>query len=189
VILAGHSLGATACFMAAAKSPDLVRALVLIEPVVLAPFPDAGREGSNSLAGMAAQRRSVFPSFEVALDYYRGRSIFRDWPEQALADYLTAGLVDNGDGALRLACAPEWEAEIFRELPFGVATAVASQVTCPVTILRGTVASTTADDQVDAILHANARASLVTINGANHFLPIQQPESTREEILRGTGLL
>ncbi|HTT85533.1 MAG TPA: alpha/beta hydrolase [Rhizomicrobium sp.] len=183
VILAGHSLGATASFMAAAKAPEQVRALILIEPVFLAPPPGSRREGSNSLAEMAAQRRSTFPSFDAALDYYHGRGIFRGWPEQPLIDYLTAGLVENGDGTLRLACAPEWEAEIFRELPFGIASIV-TQVKCPIAILRGTVASTTADDQVDLIVRARADTDVVTIDGANHFLPIVHPEHTREEIMR-----
>ena len=188
VILAGHSLGATASFMAAAQSPARVRALVLIEPVFLAPFLAGKSGGANSLAGTAAQRRSVFPSFVAAMDYYRNRGIFARWPETVLADYLTAGLTDNGDGTLRLACAPEWEAEIFRELPFGIAT-IADAVKCPITILRGTVASTAIDDQLAALLRARPDARVITIEGASHFLPMEQPEHPREEILRTAGLL
>jgi pimeloyl-ACP methyl ester carboxylesterase len=188
LIFAGHSLGATASFMAAAKSPERVRALVLLEPVLLAPNPARARGGSNGLAEMAAQRRNVFPSFAAALDYYRNRGIFAGWPEQVLTDYLTDGLTGNeGDGTLRLACAPEWEAEIFRELPFGIA-AIADSVKCPITILRGAIASTCADDQIAAIVRARPDAAVITIEGANHFLPLEQPDRSREELLRAARL-
>lgn len=188
VILAGHSLGATASFMAAAQSPARVRSLVLIEPVFLASFLAGKRGGANSLAEMAAQRRSVFPSFAAAMDYYRNRGIFARWPEAVLADYLTGGLADNGGGTLRLACAPEWEAEIFRELPFGIA-AIADSVKCPITVLRGTLASTAIDGQIAVLLRARPDARVITIDGASHFLPMEQPEHPREEIRRAAGLL
>jgi pimeloyl-ACP methyl ester carboxylesterase len=183
VIFAGHSLGATASFMAAAKSPQRVRALVLLEPVFLAPGPAGERGASNNLAEMAAQRRSVFASVTAALHYYRNRGIFAHWSEQVLTDYLTDGLIDNGNGTLRLACAPEWEAEIFREVPFGIA-ATAADVKCPITILRGTVASTTVENQLAGLLNAKPDARVITIEGANHFLPLEQPEGPREEFLR-----
>ena len=101
---------------------------------------------------MTAQRRSVFASVTAALDYYRNRSIFARWPERVLTDYLTDGLTDNGNNALRLACAPEWEAEIFREVPFGIA-GIADGVKCPMTILRGTEASTAVEDQIAGLLY------------------------------------
>ncbi|HEX4156888.1 MAG TPA: alpha/beta hydrolase [Rhizomicrobium sp.] len=188
VIFAGHSLGATASYMAAARSPERVRALVLLEPVLLAPISTGKGGNSNSLAEMAAHRRKVFPSFAAAVDYYRNRGIFARWPEQVLADYLTDGLTDDGDGALHLACAPDWEAEIFREVPFGIA-AIADRVNCPVTIMRGTVASTAVDDQTAVILRASPHVAVITIEGANHFLPLEQPERAREELLRAAELL
>jgi pimeloyl-ACP methyl ester carboxylesterase len=183
VILAGHSLGAIASLMAAAGSSTHVRSLVLVEPVMLSPPLNDKRGGSNSLAEMAAQRRSVFPSVQVALDYYRNRGIFARWPETARADYLAGGLIDNGDGMLRLACVPKWEAEIFRETPFGIA-AIAAQVKCPITVLRGTVASTVPDDQVAVLLRLRPDARVVTIEGASHFLPMEERERTCEEMLR-----
>jgi pimeloyl-ACP methyl ester carboxylesterase len=187
VILAGHSLGATASFMAATKSPERVHALVLFEPVFLGPLPSDKREGVKTLSEMAAQRRSVFSSLAAAADYYRGRSVFAGWPEQTLRDYVTDGLVENDDRGLRLACAPAWESEVFRELPFGI-TAIADEVKCPIAIIRGTAASTAADDQVAAVLRARTDNKVITIEGANHFLPLVQPERSREEILRALGM-
>ncbi|HEX3664389.1 MAG TPA: alpha/beta hydrolase [Rhizomicrobium sp.] len=188
IILAGHSLGATTSFMAAAGRPERVKSLVLIEPVFLAPLPPGVRGNSNSLAESAAQRRSTFVSHTTAMAYYRKRGIFARWPEAILRDYLNGGLVENADGALRLACTPEWEAEIFREVPFGIAV-LAEKVKCPITILRGTVGTTAIDNQITAILQARPNSRVITIEAANHFLPLEQPEHVREEILRAANLL
>jgi pimeloyl-ACP methyl ester carboxylesterase len=182
VILSGHSLGATASLMAAARAPARIRALVLVEPVLLPAILRHTNGGPNNLAEIAAQRRSTFPSFAAAVDYYRGRGFFARWPVDILKDYLAGGLKENGDGRLRLSCAQEWESEIFRHPPFGVAE-VAEQVNCPITILRGTAASTARDDQIAIILGSRPDARVVTIEAATHFLPIEQPESVRREIL------
>lgn len=186
VVLAGHSLGATASLMAAARAPALVHAVVLVEPVLLAPLADDGPRASNSLSQMAAQRRSVFASTASALEYYRDRGIFARWPEHVVADYLSGGLVESEDGTLRLACSPEWEADIFRDPPFDIA-GIAAGVVCPLTILRGTIASTATAGQVAEIRRLKPETRVVTVEGASHFLPIEQPERVRDEIRRFAG--
>src|ERR1700761_2118203 len=71
MILAGHSMGATASVLAALHRPDVVRALVLIEPVFMPAqwsWPSIrrrlrlGTEG-NILAERAEKRRDTFDSF------------------------------------------------------------------------------------------------------------------------------
>lgn len=183
LVLAGHSLGATASLFAAARAPHLVAALVLVEPVLLPPVPENVRGANNGLAQAAAQRRSVFPSIAAALDYYRGRGIFARWPDAAVEDYLAGGLIEQADGNFLLACAPEWEAEIFRDAPLGIAK-IAAHVKCPVMILRGGAASTATTDEVGEISRLKPDARIVTIEGATHFLPIEKPERVREEIRR-----
>jgi pimeloyl-ACP methyl ester carboxylesterase len=182
-VLAGHSLGATASLMAAALAPGHIGAVILVEPVLLPP-PDAdAHEPANTLALRAGTRRNAFPSFEAARNTYRGRGIFAAWPDEVLDDYLAGGLIGDGDGEFRLACSPQWEAEIFREPPRRIAR-IAEDVSCPISILRGTVASTVADDAVKHILHLRPDTKVTTIEGANHFLPLEAPEPVREEIRR-----
>jgi pimeloyl-ACP methyl ester carboxylesterase len=181
VLLAGHSLGATASLMAAALAPRQVRAVILVEPVLLPSIDADAREPPNTLALRAAARRSIFPSFEAARDTYRGRGIFASWPDGVLEDYLAGGLIENGDGRLRLACSPQWEAEIFREPPRGIAR-IAADVCCPISILRGSIASTAVDDSVERILRVRPDTRVTTIERASHFLPMEAPEPVREEI-------
>ncbi len=186
-ILCGHSMGATVSLMAAVLRPERVRALVLVEPVMI---PSrlrylqwlAGLLGLKrpNLADRAAQRRDRFPSRDAALAAYTGRGAFRSWPTATIADYLAGGLIADGD-AMRLACAPAWEAATFRAAPFGIAR-LARRVQCPIVVLRGTIASTCADSE--AALFRRAGARVVTVDGASHFLPMERPEMFHDEVAR-----
>jgi pimeloyl-ACP methyl ester carboxylesterase len=183
VLLAGHSLGATASLMAAARSSARVHALLLIEPVLVPPLRQGDEAGAGDLARRAQRRRNLFPSFDAAFDAYRGRGIFASWPDDIVADYLRGGLVDAGDGSLRLACAPDWEAAIFRGAPHNMAPLVAN-VACPITIVIGTRDSSTSAQQLHVIRNLRPDATVVTVEGASHFLPMERPEIVREALLR-----
>jgi len=182
VIVAGHSLGATVGLMAAAADPSLVRALILVEPVLAPPLGAENRKPSTGLAQRAAQRRSIFPSREAALDSYRGRGVFVSWPDSAIRDYLAGGLIEAGDGSWRLACAPAWEAEIFHEAPGGIAQ-VARDIARPLTILHGSIASTATASELALIRRLNPDTQMVALEGGTHFLPIEQPGRVAEQMV------
>lgn len=189
-ILSGHSMGATVSMMAAALRPERVRALVLLEPVMM---PRAwavlqrlasttGRNSGPDLADRAALRRNSFPSLEAARASYTGRGAFRSWPDEMLRDYLEGGLVsDPHTGAMHLACKPSWEAATFRAAPFGIAHLV-RRISCPVIAINGTLGSTCAASEAALLERAGAR--IVTIDGASHFLPMEFPQRVRDEIAR-----
>ena len=183
VLLAGHSLGAVASLMAAAQLGGRVHGLMLIEPVLIPPLRKGDEAGAGGLARRAERRRNVFPSFDAAFRAYRGRGIFDSWPDDVVADYLRGGLVERGDGSLRLACAPEWEAAIFRGAPHDTAP-LAANIACPITIVVGTKGSSTSEQQLTVIRELRPHARIVTVNGATHFLPMERPEIVREELLR-----
>ena len=103
-----------------------------------------------------------------------------------IADYLRGGLVADPEAhAMRLACKPSWEAATFRAAPFGKAR-LARRVSCPITVLYGTIASTCRDSEVDVFKRAGART--VKVDGASHFLPMEHPDLVREEIVAMAGL-
>ena len=193
LVLAGHSMGAIASLMVAARHPERVRALVLVEPVlvpsatafVLARLVRASgvRPRVPDIAERASRRREIFASFDEALFAYRGRGAFETWPEQVLRDYLLGGLAPTGNGTeMRLACSPWWEAENFRSSPLGVAR-LAKLVRCPLTIVVGEN-GTASDREVAVILRLHARTRLVRVPGASHFLPMERPDIVRDEIER-----
>jgi pimeloyl-ACP methyl ester carboxylesterase len=192
-ILAGHSMGAITSLMVAASHPDRVRALVLVEPVLVPRFARVkarlsrflGREPAqnSNLADMAAKRRATFPSFEMALSAYRGRGAFKTWPEDTLADYLRGGLIATGNGTeMRLACAPAWESSVFQHAPPGAAR-LARHVRCPLTLIHADE-GTAHENEVEVVARAHGNARLVKVPGATHFLPMERPDIVREEIER-----
>jgi pimeloyl-ACP methyl ester carboxylesterase len=177
-ILAGHSMGATASLMVAALRPEKVRALVLVEPVLM---PQGVGPGDNELARRAEKRRDAFSSLDEAFALYRGRGAFKTWPDETLRDYLEGGL-EPWEGRMRLSCRPAWEAEDFRSTPSGV-SALARDLRCPVTLIHAK--SATASENEVAIfrkLYPNRRVVLKT--EATHFLPMEFPELVRDEITR-----
>lgn len=193
LVLAGHSMGATASTMLAALRPDLVRGLVLIEPVFMpAMIALAGRAfmaagiipRGYDLVEKAKRRREFFPSIDAAFAAYRGRGIFKTWPDAQLRDYLEGGLLPTDDGQVRLACAPNWEAGDFREPPILIPH-LASQIVCPVTLLHGDQPGSTCRDSQAAIFQRRKPDTrVVKVLGAGHFLPMDMPDLVREEITR-----
>jgi pimeloyl-ACP methyl ester carboxylesterase len=192
LILAGHSMGAIASLLVAAQHPERVRALVLVEPVLI-PSIDyftgrlrrfAGLKPIQpNLADRAERRREIFASFDETFFAYRGRGAFQTWPEETLRDYLRGGLLPTGNGTeVRLACAPSWEAENFRASPPGISR-FARQLRCPLTLIVGEN-GTARDDEVATIMRLHAGTRLVRVPGATHFLPMERPDIVREEIER-----
>ena len=172
-----------ASLMAAAHSSACVCALLLIEPVLIPPLRQGEEPGAGELARRAERRRNVFSSFEEAFNAYRGRGIFASWPDEVVLDYLRGGLIEAGDGSLRLACAPEWEAAIFRGAPSDTAP-LAAHISSPITILVGTKGSATSEQQLSVIRELRPDARIVVVEQASHFLPMERPEIVREELLR-----
>ena len=194
-VLAGHSMGAITSLMVAAARPDLVRGLVLVEPELVPRFSRQiaqvmrlfGRTppGNSNLAVLAAKRRAIFPSFEMALAAYRGRGAFKTWPEETIADYLRGGLLPTGNGTeMRLACAPAWESSVFQHAPPGIAR-LARRVRCPLTLLyAGDGTAREREVRLVARLHGDART--IRVPGTTHFLPMERPDVVQDEIARMT---
>jgi pimeloyl-ACP methyl ester carboxylesterase len=193
VLLAGHSMGAIASLMVAAAHPGRVKGLVLVEPVLMPRFarqlmrvlrllgrrPPAGTD----LATMAAKRRAIFPSFEMALSAYRGRGAFKTWPDETIADYLRGGLIETGNGTeMQLACDPAWEAANFQLGPAGVAW-LAARVRCPLTLVHSEQ-GTAREREIAIVRRLKRDARIVAVPGTTHFLPMERPDVVQDEIAR-----
>jgi pimeloyl-ACP methyl ester carboxylesterase len=184
VRLAGHSFGATVAFETAAARPGLASSVVLIDPPFV-PFAHAGRyrhvrdaDGlpPNPMADQAARRRGHFDSREAARAAYRGRGVFSGWPDRALDDYLSGGLLPDGDG-VRLACTPAWEASSFRGVSTSFEASLAA-IDIPFTLVAATEGSTVPPEE-EALIRRHPRARVTRIAGTGHFLPVTHPEAVR----------
>jgi len=175
----GHSMGAAALVMAQAADPARFRALVLIEPVM---YPGPRLREDNSLAEKALRRRREFDSREEAADNFRDRGAFVGWDETAFAGYIADGLV--GEGPVRLACAPEVEAEIYRGSRDHGAWDDAGDVEVPVLVISGALSEPVPPTLARQQAGLFPRAGLEIVPAADHFLPMQLPELVAGRVRR-----
>ena len=183
VVMAGHSMGATASLLAAAQRPGRASSMVLLDPVVFPLLPSLLFRAPllNRLAGRhpwiqaARRRRAGFDSREQALASYLNRAAFKGWPEKVLADYLADGLVEDGDG-FRLACAPEWEASNYSAQAHD-ARAALRRLSCPIQVLKAETGST-----CSLVSGRPSNLSVETVPGGTHFFPMLMPEVARDAL-------
>ena len=202
LVLGGHSMGACVSLMVAGKRPDLVKALVLADPVILPPsfyrqmhlipflrLPLA-RKG---LAAQARKRRSTFASVQEARDRYQGRGAFTTWREPFLDDFLLDG-VDrtdtnphySDDQTWELLCDPKWEAATFaaqRNRPWSALGKVRKHK-IPLVILKADKGSVLSEKVTAKILRKVPFAQIKTLRGTTHFLPMEAPYAVRDEFSR-----
>jgi pimeloyl-ACP methyl ester carboxylesterase len=187
VVLAGHSMGGTASLLASAEAPERVRALALLDPVILPsaserPAAAGGLASASPMVQSAIRRRREFPSKQAVVDAYRGRGAFRTWTEAMLVDYVEAGFRERDDSLVELTCSPDWEVSNYVNqqhdswAAFGASRA-------PTWILRAEMDSPgRLDGQVDR-LTASGRVRIDTVPGTTHFLPMERPELVREALI------
>ena len=200
VVLAGHSMGGCVALLVAGKRPDLVKGLVLADPVILSRrtyfwnhvFPPVNwRLARNKMAARARKRRAEFGSFREALDSYSGRGAFQSWREPFLADYLLDGIdrADNGPPDAEqqrwaLTCTPKWEAKTFRahrHAPWKALKKVRKHK-IPIVILRPNRDSVITPKVRAQIILNNPSLMMRAVRGTSHFLPMEAPYEVRDQI-------
>lgn len=176
----GHSMGAAALTMAQVADPTRFRALVLIEPIV---FPGPyGRETRDPMAVQAEKRKAVFESREAAAENFRGRGPFENWDEEAFDGYIECGLI--GEGAVRLACSPEVEADIYRAWKDHDTWDELGSIEIPVLVMAGEDSDTISPGFARSQAAQFARAGLEVVPGTGHFLPMERPDLIAQRVRR-----
>lgn len=201
VVLGGHSMGGCVALLVAGKRPDLVRGLVLADPVILAPkayrtshlLPFShlllGRRHPLSIG--ARRRRNGFASLAQAKKTYHGRGAFKTWREPFLDDYLLDALDrtddnprDSEDQTWTLLCDPKVEAATYsaqRNRPWKALRRI-KKAGIPLTILRAEKASVISEKVGYRILRKYPQAIVKTQRGTTHFLPMEAPYLVRDEL-------
>jgi pimeloyl-ACP methyl ester carboxylesterase len=125
VIGVGHSLGGYLTFLAAARRPELFRAIVLLDAPIVGPVKGRllaatkrfGVVDRVTPAGATRDRRSQWASRADAKAHFRTRALFRPFAEQCLDDYVRHALVGVHGGGYRLRIDPDLEYRIYRTIP------------------------------------------------------------------------
>ncbi len=120
----GHSLGGYLTFLAAARRPELFRAIVLLDAPILGAVKGTllgatkrfGIVDRVTPAAATRDRRHEWTSREEAKAHFRTRRLYRHFAEQCLDDYVRHALL-GAHGHLRLRIDPEVEYRIYRTFP------------------------------------------------------------------------
>ena len=190
VIAIGHSRGATVSLLLAIKRPELIRALVLIDPTIL-PYSwmgwwylakKTGLAKRAPIVATAAKRRYVWPDHRTMLDSYRNKAVFRSWQKEFLEAYVESGTEETKDGKIKLCCAPAWESRCFSVCPHDVWRHI-PRLKHPTLVLYGATSDTFLSPAARRFKSKVPSASMVPLEGTGHFVPMDRPDDTAEIIV------
>ena len=181
----GHSLGGVLTLWAAVRRPDLFRAVVLVDPVVLPPamlwvvklLRRLDLERRLPLVRRTLRRRRAWPSRQDCYAHFRSKPLFAAWPDASLWAYVEAATQECAGGQVQLVYPPEWEARIFATMPTDVWRAI-PHLSTPALVVRGERSETFRARSEALMARLVPQARFVVVPGAGHLVPMERPVET-----------
>jgi len=193
VIGVGHSLGGVVTLIAALRRPELFRALVLIDPVLL-PYSLLFLWGLfyhlglgyrlHPLVPAALRRRRVFATADEMFDRYRRAPVFSRVDNRGLRAYVESLARSRPDGQVELAYSPEWEAQIYVTGPLyeWKLWREMKDLRPPLLIVRGEKTDTFFLAAARMVRQRLPQAVIHTVEGTGHLLPMEKPAAVSQVI-------
>jgi len=185
IVAIGHSRGAVVSMLLALRKPELIRALILIDPTIL-PFSTmwlvylAKKTRLNRyfpIAARAAKRNGTWPDRKTILSAYQKKGMFKTWQKGFLEAYLEDGTQVKDDGQVCLSCEPAWEARCFSAYPHDLWRDI-PLVQQPVLVLYGEKSDTFLPSAVRRFQSILPHAQVRCFQNTSHFVPMEKPAET-----------
>ena len=186
VVLLGHSLGALIGLEFAARYPDKVKRLVLLDGGgQLTP-----EQRENVFAGIQPtldRLGKVFPSKAAYLDLMQRNPLLNPWTQELEAYYLYE--LEEVQGGVRSRVKAEHIKEEAGNLTDYDITKFYPRIKCPVLILRAPEGMAVPDNvllpqqALDRMLEEIPDVKYVDIPGSNHYSIVMQPQPVRDEVI------
>ena len=191
VIAMGHSRGATVSLLLAIKRPELVRALILIDPTILPLswmwwwylLKRTGLARLVPIVATAARRKRDWPDRASMLEAYRSKAVFQTWQDGFLEAYIQDGTEKTANGTIRLCCPPAWESKCFAVCPHDIWRYI-PRLKKPVLVLYGETSDTFLAPAAKRFKAKVPGAALRCLEETGHFVPMERPDETAE-VIRG----
>ncbi len=185
IVGVGHSIGGVLTMWTSIRRPELFRAVVLIDPVILPPpilrvmgwMRRAGLGRRQPLVRGALRRRRAWPSRQACFEHYRAKPFFARWSDESLWAYVEAGTREEADGSATLLYPPEWEAHIFATTPLDAWDEV-PRLRAPLLVIRGAETNAFVAASQARMARLVPHAQFVVIPDAGHLVPLERPQAT-----------
>jgi pimeloyl-ACP methyl ester carboxylesterase len=185
-VLMGHSLGAYISMAFAAKYPDRVEKLILIDGG--GELPQVHWDRIDLVIKPSLDRLGqVFPSFEAYIENMKKAPILQPW-SQAIEDYFRYESEETDDG-VRSRIHPEHIREEMRNTRKETPSEFYHEITCPVLLLRATNGIISEEDLVvpeyaaESMMKKITNLRRVDIQGTNHYSILFQPNAQRNRAI------
>ncbi|MCF8145404.1 MAG: alpha/beta hydrolase [Deltaproteobacteria bacterium] len=191
VIAIGHSRGAVAGLLLALKRPDMIRALILMDPTIL-PFSwmwwwflakKTGLARFVPIAARAARRNPFWPDRDTLFNTYKAKHPFSSWKKGFLEGYIRGGTAETEDGAIRLSCDPAWESRCFSVCPHTIWRHI-PHIHQPILLIYGAASDTFLAPAVKRFHKKAPHAVIRCLDNTSHFVPMERPDQTVEAVFR-----
>ncbi len=175
--LVGHSMGARNAWAYAARQPERLRRLVLVDL-----GPEVERQGLERMPGNPAPQ--VFASVQEAFDFLRGANPGPSDDMVRLRVLHNLNRLPNGhwiwrwDPALR-----DWPRSEDDERPPEDGWGALARIACDTLVVRGQKSDLLSPQVAERMVGTLPRGRLVTISGAGHTVPADRPEEFARALL------
>lgn len=177
VVLVGQSLGGHTAMLVAAKRPDLVAELIVVEAT-----PDRDADALDRIRRWLSSWPVPFPSRSAAIDFFNTLGYFRS---TLAAQVWADGLAVRSDGLW-----PRFEIEVMADSLGDVAANDYwnrwSTIRAPTLVVRGEHGAISTE-QADRMLDCLPGAKLIELADAGHDVHLDQPDRWRTSVVGFLG--
>ncbi len=192
-VLVGHSMGGYLALQAAAKHPEGISHVVLIESPIPTGWQSAvlsfaqltGLAYKGGPAPVAARRRDAWTSRSAAHEFFAGKPFVQRWAPGVLGDFIDHALVDAAGGAVKLRIPRDTERDIYANVVHRKALAAVRKLRSR-NVRVSFIAGEHSDELRMAGMASNERLFAHRFQRLphGHLIPMEVPQACADAVIR-----